>query len=329
MPPHVSVIHNRVDLRSRPISYLAQCARAAATLVRSRPDVFHLQYTPTTSGPAALGLILLARLLGARTFITCHERPSTYARALPAFARPPYRAFERMLLRLAERVFVLSAVHEAELVRAYGVRPRLVHLGVREEARGGTRHVAGPTLTFAGFLRPQKGLEDIVEAAPVIARRVGGIHVQIVGAVAPRDRAYVNDLRRRIADIEQQEGCEIALIEDVADEEFERRVLDSDLFVFPSRSASQSITLNLVLEGRIPVVSAAGTGVAEIVDRYELGVVYPPGDSQALSRVAADLLLDVNRYHSCQSNIARFARLTGWRAVSQQHADDYEESRAA
>ncbi|MBI5288952.1 MAG: glycosyltransferase family 4 protein [Chloroflexi bacterium] len=329
MPPHVHAVHRRLDLRSGLISYLVQCFRVSATLLCSRPDVFHLQYTPTTSGPAALWLVLLARLRGARTFITCHERPSTYARVLPRFARRLYSAFERILLHLAERVFVLSEVHEAELVRTYGVQPRLVHLGVREAARGRSRHAPGPTLTFAGFLRPQKGLEDIIEAAPIIAERLGRIRVQIVGAVASRDRAYVDDLRRTLAAVEEGERCQIELVEDAGDAEFERRVLVSDLFVFPSRRASQSITLNLVLEGRIPIVSAAGTGVAEIVDQHQLGAIYVPGDAQGLARAVIDLLRDVHRYHICQSNIAGFARLTGWRTVSQQHADDYEELRAA
>lgn len=329
MPSGVTVTHLTLDLRAGIPVYITQSLLAGASLLRRAPDVLHVQYTPTTAGPSALPLAALARLRGVSVCVTAHERPSTYARRLPAPARVLFRLFERALFRLAGRVLVLSGAHGEELLTEYATPSDFVHLGVREEPRVRLLDSSTPTVTVAGFIRPGKGIEDAIVAAPALAERLGGaVCVQVVGSVEPRDRQYADDLKRR-AEENARPGCDVTFVEGADAAEFERLITSSDVYVFPSRTASQSITMNLVLEARIPVVCSSATGVAEIVREHGLGAIYPPGDVEALVRSVASLLDDPGAYAACQANIERFTRIASWREVSGVHAATYQELRAA
>lgn len=179
---------------------LLDAARTFRELRRAQAQVAHIQVSMGLSSPRFLyALALLCRRAGLPLLATLHERGG--GRALRRFE------FKRTLLALRSADLI---VHEqdqrAELARE---RVHVIPHGIwsipeisREEAR---RELGiappGPLLAHFGFLHPDKGIEDVLEA---VARLRAGAFPQlgyrVCGGTFPTgpSREYLARLRQRV-----------------------------------------------------------------------------------------------------------------------------------
>jgi glycosyltransferase involved in cell wall biosynthesis len=331
LEPDMPCTSRRLDLRTGALAYAVDAARALAACFR-RNGYVHIQYTPTTTGPAAPLLAWAARLRGSAVIVSAHERPSTYERKLPAPARVAFGLFERALFAAAGRVIVFSNIHRAELADRFGVDAEVMPLGMETDVPGertAPDGVRAAIVTFAGFIRSSKGVEDLIEAAPAIAERIGACHIRIVGAVAERDRGYAATVEALARDAGRQPGCRVTVTTGPDDVEFDRLMRETDLFVFPFRTVSQSITFNRAIAMGTPVVASDIGGVGEIVRSQGVGLVYRAGDAAALADAAARLLSERDTYEGCRDRARAYAALADWRAVATRHRATYLELAAA
>ena len=328
----------QLDMRHGTLAYARQCADVASALMRRPYACVHLQYTPTTSGPAAPALLWLARLRRARVIISAHERPSTYERRLRRPLRFAFGMFERMLLRSAERALVFSKAHAQEIAARHRMYAAVVHMGI-DAVDGQAANLSGgrdlPIVTFAGFIRPSKGVDVLVRAAPLAAARAGRpFRVRIVGATDPRDAAYVERLQRDIARANDARARDadsnvVEFVGEVPPDEYRQILASSYLFVFPFRTVSQSITFNEVMALGTPAIASDVGGVGEVIDEFGVGLTFKCDDAEDLARAIGRMLMDRELYAACRVRAQQYARLADWQNVAAVHEDTYREVLAA
>jgi glycosyltransferase involved in cell wall biosynthesis len=264
--------------------------RAAARRLRDlQPDVVVLQWWHPAFAPALRAVARAARAAGARVVFVCHN-------AVPHERFPLARWLTRRALGEADSLVALSASVRDELTK---LLPRtevavMPHPAYSFEPTGESRAAwrerlgtAGPVVTFFGYVRPYKGLADLIAAMPAVRLT----HPRAVLAVAGPFQEPVE---------RYEEAARAAGVEDavrlfpgyVPDGEVGGLLAESDVVVLPYRSASQSGVLPQAVAAGIPVVATDVGGLAEGLNGA--GIVVPPADPAALAR-GIDLALRQGR----------------------------------
>ena len=177
------------------------------------------------------------------------------------------------------------------LARMFPARPAArIPLPVPESA-GVPREVArrrlgidGPLLLFLGLVRPYKGVDLLLDAAPEILRG-GDARIAIVGEVFPGSRK----LRRRW---ERSPLKERILWNDVylPEEEMALWLAACDAVVLPYRKVSGSAIAARAIAARRPIAASAVGGLREIVRPGETGELFDPGDARGLAAAVKRIL---------------------------------------
>jgi glycosyltransferase involved in cell wall biosynthesis len=266
--------------------FLTLPARTRRALRRARPDAVLVQ------GAHETWFVLLGRSLArvrAPVILDVHGdwRSSTRLYGSPA---------RRLLNPLADRV-AASALRRADavrtisdyttgLVRSYGVEPAAVFPAFMDLEPFLGPVVPLPTpprALFVGVLEHYKGIEELAEAWRLVAARLPGAILHLVGRGTRRQvvERLVGDAPRRT------EWTEVLSTDGVA------RALDAaTTLVLPSRSEGMGrVLVEAFCRGR-PVVASRVGGIVDLVRAGENGLLVPPRDPQgladALYRVLAD-----------------------------------------
>jgi glycosyltransferase involved in cell wall biosynthesis len=185
--------------------------------------------------------------------------------------------------------FLVHARAEAERLRSRARgRPVRVHPHptydvfsasppTRDEARTLLR-VSGRTLLFFGYVRPYKGLADLLRAL-TLARPDSWDELLVVGEFyEPRSR-YAEALahpalRSKVRVVDRY----------VANEEIAAYVAAADVVALPYRSATGSGIAQVAFGGGVPVIATRTGGLEEVVEDGVTGLLVPPSDPGALAR---------------------------------------------
>ena len=234
-----------------------------------------------------------ARATGRPLVVTAHgfyppENP------VVALARWRYDAFRgRRALRAARRLVAVTR-HEVEHYRSLGVDPARVDVvpnGIPpsacepgDAARFRKEHGldAGPLVLFLARLGHDKGVQDLVRAAPLVLRH----HPKATFALAGRDagaRPGAERLARRLG-----LAGRVRFLGHVADPR--DAYAACDVFCLPSHYEAFGIVyLEAMAQGR-PVVGTTAGGIPEVV--ADAGLVVPPRRPEALAGALMRLLED-------------------------------------
>ncbi len=255
--------------------------RLAWELRRLRPDLVH-----TNTLKAALYGGAAARM--ARVPVVWHIRDRIADDYLP---RPAARLMRILARRLPTGVIANSQT-TLESLQVTGVPtaviPSAVHphvVNVRERERV-TR--AGLRVGMVGRLAPWKGQHVFLDAFSR-AFPTGGARAVLVGAALFGEEDYETDLRRQAVVLDIDDRLEMTgFREDVAAE-----LADFDVLVHAS--VIPEPFGQVVVEGMaagLPVVASDAGGPAEIISDGIDGVLFPPGDEEALAKALKVLAAD-------------------------------------
>jgi glycosyltransferase involved in cell wall biosynthesis len=202
------------------------------------------------------------------------------------------RAVDALLARGATVVAISSRVH-AHLVDDLGVPPTnvvTIHNGVdvhafdtpisRAEARGRLGWPDVPTALFIAALRPGKGHEAMLDAAPMLRELAPTSRVVIVGSGPDEDSVRARAERIGHVDV-VGERADIALL-----------LRAADVIVLPSLMEALPTVLLEAGAAGLPCVATSVGGVPDIVRDGVTGYLVPPGDRSALAERIAKLLCD-------------------------------------
>jgi glycosyltransferase involved in cell wall biosynthesis len=212
--------------------------------------------------------------------------------------------------------FLIHAQAEAERLRhrARG-RPVRVHplptLEVfserrpsREEARAALG-VEGRTILFFGYVRPYKGLADLLEALR-LARPDAWDLLLVVGEFyepRARYRPLLDDprLRDKVRVVDRY----------VANEEVASYFAAADVAALPYRSATGSGIVQIAYGAGLPVLATRTGGLTDVVEDGASGLLVPPGDPAAMAR-AVERFFDEGLAPAFREGVARVRRRFEW-----------------
>jgi len=266
-----------------------------AALLRRRPDLLHLQWL---AAPELDRFLLRPRTPAVFTAHDLLPRRTAGKRAL----------WQRLLARF-DRVVVHSERGRQTLAEL-GVDARVIpHPVFPSEPE---RTDDGRTLLAIGIIRPYKGLGDAIAAM----KKIDGAHLLVAGdPLEPVDRyrAEAGDRAEwRLGYLPQPE--------------LERALGDATVALFPYRpELDQSGALLQALGAGVPAVAYDVGGIAEPIERFGAGRVVPPGDVEALTAAARELLDDPGALEAARAGARRARDTLTWDAAAAAHLDLYRE----
>jgi glycosyltransferase involved in cell wall biosynthesis len=275
-----------------------------------KPELLIIPWWHPFFGPSLGTAARLARGGGPRPkrIFLCHN-------VEPHEASPLDRALAAYGLGAADGFLVHAQAEKARLLpRALG-RPVLVHphptyevFSERRPDRGAARDalgVTGRTILFFGYVRPYKGLADLLEALR-IARPDAWDHLLVVGEFyEPRERyeALLEDPRLQ--------GKVRVVDRYVANEEVASFFAAADVVALPYRSATGSGIAQIAFGAGAPVIATRTGGLEEVVEDGLSGLLVPPGDPTALAG-AVERFFDEEMGGRLREGVARARGRYGW-----------------
>jgi glycosyltransferase involved in cell wall biosynthesis len=323
-PPLAGLIARRPATPARVPLKLSGHAVGLARLVRRvrawPADVVHWQWAPLPALDLR-ALRVAGRTAGATVF-TAHDVLPRRSRASAPLWAELYGSCDRVIVHGA-------ASRDRLLVEVGGVAPErisviphaLLHAGGEDDLPPAPEE---PRILFFGLIRPDKGLDVLIEALPAVAQRVPDVSLAVVGSprmpIEPlRERASVLGVADRISwDLRFVPEPEVPAV-----------VAGARVIALPYRWIEGSGVLATALaRGVPPVVSAVGTFPA-LCAEYDLGDPAPPDDPAAFALALVRALTDpVLRARAVAGMQRARAELT-WARTARMTLDVYERALAA
>ncbi len=258
--------------------------RLTARRIRAlKPAVAIIQWwVPFWAPSLAAVAALTRRSRGPRVVFVCHN-------VMPhEGAGVPTRALTRLALAQGDGFVVHSRADAAALEEVVtdplverSVLPALMTLPAVDRATA-RRQLGLPAeaqvALFFGFVRPYKGLEQLLAALPSAAEALGDLHLIVAGEFwgsVARSRRLAEELGvgRRVHFIDRY----------LVDEEAAAVFAAADIVVLPYLQASQSAIVPLAVEAGMPVIATRVGGLVDVVTEGVTGLLVPPADPAALA----------------------------------------------
>jgi glycosyltransferase involved in cell wall biosynthesis len=254
---------------------------------------------------------------------------------------PRARRVVRALCRRAAAVVVMSPSAVDLLEARYGVPRSRVHViehGVpsvepvpREEAKRCLGLQGRLVVSTFGLVSPGKGIEDVLEALPEVARRHPQVLYLVLGETHPNVRRregerYRNMLLDRVRSL-RLSGHVRFENRYLRDEEIVAYLQATDVYVTPYHNPDQ------IVSGTLSWALAAGCAVVSTPYRYAVdvlsdgrGVLVPFRDPQALARALDELLSDPQRRLRLGERAYAASLPMRWPRVAARYAAVFEQS---
>jgi glycosyltransferase involved in cell wall biosynthesis len=285
--------------------------RAAGRRLRAiQPEILIVPWWHPFFGPS-LGLAARVARRGPgapKRIFLCHN-------VEPHEATPVDRALTAYGLGAADG-FLVHARSEAERLmkrargRPVGVHPHPTYevfherRPSRDEARAAL-DVRGRTILFFGYVRPYKGLMDLLSALRIARADAWDLLLVVGEFYEPRERyePLLQDpaLRDKVRVTDRY----------VANEEVAAYFAAADVVALPYRSATGSGIAQVAYGAGAPVIGTRTGGLPEVVEEGVSGLLVPPGDPEALAR-AIERFFDEDLAPGFREGVARLRSRYGW-----------------
>jgi glycosyltransferase involved in cell wall biosynthesis len=180
---------------------------------------------------------------------------------------------------------------------------------------------AAPHAIFVGRLAPEKGLDTLVDAWPLVRSRYSKARLILIGEGPLR---LGLEERVRTLGMTLGPGQTVELPGPVADPTETLR--GADLFILPSREEGMSIALLEAMALGIPLVASSIPGNRRIVGDFKHGRLSPPDDPEALARVIIDQWDNFDRaFHMSRAARSRVDQEFSIQSVARKHLALFED----
>jgi glycosyltransferase involved in cell wall biosynthesis len=323
-PPLAGLIARRPASPVRVPLKAAGHALGLARLVRRvrswQPDVVHWQWAPLPSLDLR-ALRAAGREAGATVFTAHDVLPRRSRDAAPLWAE---------LYANCDRVIVHGAAsRDRLLVEVGGVTPERIAviphalLHARDGESAPPEHGEARILFF-GVIRPDKGLDLLIEALPAVAARVPDVTLAVIGS----PRMPIEPLRERARAL----GVAGRIIWDlrfVPESDVAGVLAGARVVALPYRWIEGSGVLATALAcGVPPVVTAVGT-FPELCAEYDLCDPVPPDDIPAFADALVRTLTDPGARARSRAGMQRARTELTWARTAQMTLEVYERALSA
>jgi len=283
--------------------------QVARRIVRARPDLVIVPWWSAFWTPHVLTIAsLVRRARRTRLLAICHNVTDHEDRRFgPRCTRAVLSRMDDCLVHsAADEERLRALLPGARVTRGFHplyefARPSL--LG-KAEARA-RLDVTGDTILFFGFVRPYKGLDDLVQALPRI-RRTRRVTLLVAGEFWEGREAF----DRRVHALGLADAVRV-VDRYVPNEEVGLYFSAADLVVLPYVSGTASGVVQTAYGLDKPVVATTVGALADIVEDGHTGYLVPPGRPDALAD-AIVRFFEEDREAEFVANIRRFKRRFAW-----------------
>ena len=291
-------LRSAITIGRRGIAAVTSSVAAAVCAAFGPYDVVHFH----AEGPSAM--LWLPRLMGKRCICTVHGLDHRREKWKSGLGGWYMRLGERVAVRFADEIIVLSRHMQAYFLERYGRRTVYIPNGVNPPVRRKPRLIrsrfgldAGSYILYLGRIEPGKGVDDLIDAYCGL-QTDKRLVIAGDGADCP---GYVRMLRERAAQNER-----IVFTGFAEGEMLDELYTNAYVFVLPSYSEGMPLSLLEALSCGSCCVTSDIPECAEVVGRY--GVTFARGSVDAL-RAALQTLCDepetVQAYRACTAAYAR------------------------
>lgn len=283
--------------------------RVAARVARARPQLVILPWWSSFWAPQFLTITSLLRSVPeTRLLAICHN-------VVDHEERPFSRLCTRAVLRRMDDCLVHSDTDEARLralvqgarvTRAFHPLYEFARPFLMGKAEARTRlGLAGDTILFFGFVRPYKGLGDLVRALPRVLQR-RPVTLLVTGEFWGGSEAFRQQVRAL-----GLEGAVQCVDRYVPNEDVALYFSAADLVVLPYVSGTASGVVQMAYGLDKPVVATAVGALGDIVEDGRTGYLVPPGQPEALAD-AIVRFFDEAKEAQFVANIRQYKQRFGW-----------------
>ncbi|MEO7142941.1 MAG: glycosyltransferase family 1 protein [Bryobacteraceae bacterium] len=290
-------------------------------LLRSRPDLIHVQYTAPLYCPVPVVVSVHD--------VSFLEHPEYFTR----FRSLQLRLTVHRTVRSAARVLTPSEFSRQAILDAYGLDPRKVVVvpnGVSSTFRPVLRetalsriqsrfHIPGPFILTVGDLQPRKNhvgliraFEDLLRANPQLPHRL---------VMVGKNTWYTPEVRRAAA--ASPVAGRIHFAGFVEDEDLLHFYGACDLFVFPSFYEGFGLPILEAMACGRAVACSNTSAMPEVANAA--GLLFDPHSTREMTRAMEDLLLDTELRTRTERLGGHHAALYSWRETARKTLDVYYE----
>jgi glycosyltransferase involved in cell wall biosynthesis len=286
----------------------ATWGRVSREFLRWRPDVVAFQWWVTFMAPMTAYLVRSARRAGIGTVVVCHNIVPHESRAFDqVLARAAVGAADRLVVHSpseGDKARALSPRSPVDVVPFPSIEVSATRAWSRDRARS-ELNLEGNVLLFFGFVRPYKGLTDLLDALPLVLAEMDA-SLLIIGEVWGSVEPYLEKIR------EQGLSSRVRLVNRyVPDNEAAMYFAAADLVVLPYRDATGSAVLQLAFSMGVPVVATRTGSMTQAVQEGVTGHLVNPGDVHAIAGAIVGFFRG-GRAEEMRRNIGRQDAQAGW-----------------
>lgn len=246
--------------------------RACRSIRSFNPRAVLIQWWNPFFAPALGTLVRLLKRAGIECAVECHN-------VFPHERSLLDRALLRYVFSPNSRFITHSKADREELLGNFGKKDvRVASLPVIPVFTGGpNERRGGRTILFFGIVRKYKGLDVLLRAMPKVLSEVD-CDLIVAGEFYDSAETY----REIIVEC----GIEGHVRLDnryVPNEEVPGLFKLADVLVLPYLSATQSGVAGIALANALPIIASSAGGLGELVEENVNGLLFPPGDSNALA----------------------------------------------
>lgn len=178
-----------------------------------------------------------------------------------------------------------------------------------------------PRAVFVGRLAPEKGLDTLIHAWPLVRRRYLNARLLLIGD-GPERASLAVGIRKLGLTLGPGQAVDFpGTVADVT-----AKLRDADLFILPSREEGMSIALLEAMALGVPLVASAIPGNSRLVTDFVEGRLVPPDDPETLARVVIEQWDNFERAvemgRAAQNRVEREFSI---RAVARKHLELFQQ----
>jgi glycosyltransferase involved in cell wall biosynthesis len=322
----------RYELRE---DHLFDYERAANFLNQQAVDAISLQHEfGIFGGKWGRNILTLLRNVNAPVVTTLHtvlERPD-----------PEPREVLGEVIRLSNRIVVMSEHSKRDLISVYGVSEQKIDLiphgihdvpfvdpGLHKDKLGAEGRFV--LMTF-GLLSRNKGIEYVIEALPEVVKRYPDLIYLVLGAthphvVADEGESYREGLKERIRQLGLEQNV-MFYEQFVTLQDLKEFIGAADIYITPYLDPEQVVsgTLAYTVGSGKAVISTPYRYAKELLDE-DRGVLIPFRDSKAIAQSVLHLLDNEAEQNAMRKRAYLYGRNMIWPAVAERYHESFDRAR--
>ena len=300
-----------------------------------KPQVIHIQYTPTICGPVIPLFLILMRIFGSsRIIITAHEEPEAYLKYCHGITSLFFLFYEKSIYKLAHQVLVHTSPHKEGIQERYqleGNKIKLIPHGVSKKSaynwqvkkvKEKYNLEKKDIITFFGFLRPDKGVEYLILSFSEIIKGRKDLILLIAGPTMRTWSKYPLRLKELVKSLKIDNYVKFTGF--VPNDEVSALFVVSKMIVMPYFRSTQSGVLHQAISCATPVIVSDVGSIGNFVKENNIGLVVPPKDVESLTKVILNLLDDKRKLEMFRENELKLREVLSWDNIARLHMEIYK-----